>query len=331
MTGQKVVFGLHIPKCAGTSILTAAQSILPQRQVYQSTALIENYRQNRNEIYELSNKNSLRFVFGHHVYDEMIKWFDDVYLFTFLRDPIERHVSNFKFLNRLRSDLSLPSMSVDEYLKDDKSMCDFIISRFPAFVDADDDSVPEKAISVLSKFDYVGDLGTLVDFSGVLSQLLGVPVDGFSKENVSAEYVDTDSDELARLIESVNVSDDLELFSRYKANSPGSPNPFINGEAIQWRKDQYMSMDYDYSVHEDKLVNNLLWEYRDHGVLDEFIALIPEKISFLNKFMDKVAPQAEFEKDGDDTGIVQPETDECMDDSRGLIAKVLGSVGIQKK
>lgn len=320
MTGQKVLFGLHIPKCAGTSILKAAQSQLPASQIYQATALVENFRQNRSEYYELAHPQSIRFFFGHHVYDEMIKRFNDVYLFTFLRDPVERHVSNFKFVNRLRLHLGLPAMPVEEYLRNDNSMCQFILSRFPGFVDQRRGSVAERAISVLSKFDYVGDLGTLPGFTAVMSEQLRIEIPEMAMENASVPAGEPGQEEVSRLIDALDVEDDVELYSAFQAAGGGGDNPLLDTEGLLWRRQVFGAGEYDFARLEDHLVNSLYWEYRDHGVLDQFLEQIPQKIAFLNKFVEKAKPADE----PDETGMAASVTPQQP--AEGLIKRLVRAV-----
>lgn len=330
MTDPKVLFGLHITKCAGTSILKAAQSQLPASQIYQATALIENFWQNSNEFYEITNHQGIRFFFGHHVYDEMVKLFNDVYLFTFLRDPIDRHVSNFKFLNRLRSDLSLPAMSVEEYIGRENSMyseysmCGFILSRFSGFVDPAAETAAEKAISALSKFDYVGDLATLSGFSDVMAEYLGLEFSGITKENVSLADENINDEVLDELVESLNAADDIELYRAFKSSPGGLRNPFQTRQAVEWRSTVFAAGEYDYGKLEDRLVNSLYWEYRDHGVLDQFLDLIPQKLSFLNKFVEKATPQPEVVDDQDGTAPI--EIDTPLDTQDGWLKRIARAV-----
>lgn len=285
MINQKVLFGLHVPKCAGTSILNTAKNILDESQVYQSTAFIENYKNNKNEFYEITNKDNLRFVFGHHLYDEMIKWFDDVYLFTFIRSPEERCLSEYAYLKRLRAKLSLPPLSVSDYLANRTSMCDFIISRFPGFVSNSGGTKSDKAISILSKFDYVGDIASLPGFSNVFSRILGIDSVKFIKENV-AQRNEIDNREREILLNSPD-SDDKILFEQFKRCSLSDDNPFFDVSGVDWRKDIFSVGEYEYKNFEEKIAANLVKEYSDYGVLQDFVALAHQKISFLNTVMVK--------------------------------------------
>ena len=70
---HRTLVGLHIPKCAGSTLLERVLSVLPRDEVYQNTSIIRNFFEGRPEFLEIKNKQKLRFVWGHSIQEEMLK------------------------------------------------------------------------------------------------------------------------------------------------------------------------------------------------------------------------------------------------------------------
>ena len=150
------VIGLHIPKCAGSSLLAAAKDALEPDALYQNTSLIRNFRQSRPEWFDIVDHDALRFVWGHWVHEEMMAFFNrPPILVTCLRDPKERLVSGAKYQQRLAVRQS-KAFDLEAWLvRQANPMCRFLIHRFPRIAGLGGGSLFEKAQTILEHFSYV--------------------------------------------------------------------------------------------------------------------------------------------------------------------------------
>lgn len=176
---NKVFLGLHIPKCAGTSVFSELEKNYNDK-IYQSTSLINNIRNGKTDL--LDNYPNMPFegYFGHHFCDELLKLFDkEPFLFTFVRNPTERALSHYKYINRMKKKLGQPEIDFEKFLENVSSMTSFILNRFPGLVDKCEAKSPrwKKAASVLKKFDFVGDSSDLTSFQSVFKREFGIELD----------------------------------------------------------------------------------------------------------------------------------------------------------
>lgn len=146
--------GLHIPKCAGTSLLEMAQSQLQDHQIYQSTNLIRNWNRSKPSFLDIRDPSALRMVWGHSVHEEMLKYVTRPFLFTGLRHPRERLVSEYRWQARLRTAQGREVPPISEWKKGRSAqICNFIVERFPSLGSGND--LFERAQSTLNKFQFV--------------------------------------------------------------------------------------------------------------------------------------------------------------------------------
>lgn len=286
------IIGLHLPKCAGTSLLRSIEKLIPSEEIYQVTSFHKNYFYRMKEFYEISDWKQVKAIFGHHVVDEMVKFVKNPYLFTFVREPISRHISNFRYNNRLRQDLKHPELSFDEYAEnEDNDICSFILFRFPAFDRKKSLSRAERVAGILGHFDYVGDSDELISscLPSTIGEILGCgPIDiGYENVSPNAKHNETSEDE--ELIGNIKArySDEIELYSIYlEGKSRGDGLSFLDAESVMWRKSEFMFQPLDFSSINARLIPFLYWEYRNFGLIGDFLASIPETVSFLNSFLD---------------------------------------------
>jgi hypothetical protein len=59
---KPVILGLHIPKCAGTSILKELENNIHHSEIYQSTFFARNYKEGKKEFYELYSLSRLKVI-----------------------------------------------------------------------------------------------------------------------------------------------------------------------------------------------------------------------------------------------------------------------------
>jgi hypothetical protein len=169
-----IFLGLHIPKCAGTTLLRRAMSRLPGHAVHQSTSHRTNFLQGNLSFLALARYDHLRFVFGHSVHEEMIKRLPaPPILFTGLREPEARLRSYLGWQRHLR-DEGQPTETLEEALfKTRDPMCWFIINRFPTL--AGTSGTPaERAMNALRAFTYCYFPDTLERFARLMFRQLGI-------------------------------------------------------------------------------------------------------------------------------------------------------------
>lgn len=147
----RTLVGLHIPKCAGTSLLGMVEDRLSPEQIYQNTALIKNWSGDREELLLRNDFSLIRFAWGHWVRDQMLRLLSRPIMFTGMRDPRERIISAYHFELRLRKAQGRAAPVLDRWLPGQKNfMSQFIIQRFPGLAQGETDF--ERARSVLRCF-----------------------------------------------------------------------------------------------------------------------------------------------------------------------------------
>jgi len=144
-----LLFGLHVPKCAGTTLLMRAMMQMPFYEMYQCTSLERNFLENRSEFQHINDYSRIRLVFGHFVHEEMLKSFEGpVQLFTGLREPRARLKSALFFQAALRKRQGLPQEDMTRAIaRRSNAMCRTIASSFPTL--AGDGTLAERALRVL--------------------------------------------------------------------------------------------------------------------------------------------------------------------------------------
>lgn len=184
MDKGKVLFGLHIPKCAGTTLLDELTSNYG-KDVYQSTSLYRNFKNGIKDISEINGSWNFKCYYGHHVHSEMLKNVNSssLFVFTILRDPLDRLISHYKYSNRLREKVGKKKIDLGEFMVNFPSVCDFIIERFSDFSDGDAKTKSEKAFSIISKFDYVGFSDDMPDVASKLKAFSGIDFDLGDRKN----------------------------------------------------------------------------------------------------------------------------------------------------
>ena len=154
------LFGLHIPKCAGTTLINTAYDALSPVKFYCNSQPYPFHRMRYPEFITLDFK-QLQLVFGHNVHEEMLKFLAPypVFLFTGLRSPFERVASECYFFQKFSNkfDKSIRGDLEDYVSKNRNKMCNYLINSFPTFIDSSAKSLADKAISVLNEFDLVYD------------------------------------------------------------------------------------------------------------------------------------------------------------------------------
>jgi hypothetical protein len=157
--GRCVVFGIHVPKTAGSTFLKMSRRRLGAR-LYQNTSQLKNFETGRpSDLFSIADPASIRMVFGHHVYETSLQFFQpymrSFFTLTFLREPLARLHSQFDFDARLAKVLAIAPPDEEEFLqRNANAICSFFITRFPSLAGARG-SLSQRAQRVLSAFDCV--------------------------------------------------------------------------------------------------------------------------------------------------------------------------------
>lgn len=270
----KIFLGLHIPKCAGTTILSELKRNFGDG-VYQSTSLISNFRESKPDLLEAYPALQYQGYFGHHFCDELLKLLgENLFLFTFFRNPLERALSHYKYINRMNSAVGLPEVNFDQFVKRIPSMTRFILERFPGLVGEEEADAPRwlKAASVLKKFDYVGDSDDLHTFQDVFHEEFGVRLDlSVEKNKAPAEEKEVSFSEKEAIYKS--LEEDILLYQWVKE---------------LWRESRFVSDRSDLLTFLNAPVNeNRLFNFHARSLISEFKAnnevAYLQRLSFSNK------------------------------------------------
>ncbi|MBX9899790.1 MAG: sulfotransferase family protein [Burkholderiaceae bacterium] len=178
---DKTLFFLHIPKCAGTSLLSLLERDIPLTRTYKNTSIFENFRYGREEIYNLSETaiKELILVWGHHLHEQMLKIYfpsNAVLLSTILREPVERFLShiNYDFQTSIKRGVNF---DVEKVISESPNpMCNFLIERFPTLAGSGS-TLAQKAINILEEFDSVQTLNNIDRSIELFQKFLDIKVD----------------------------------------------------------------------------------------------------------------------------------------------------------
>ncbi|WP_010138018.1 hypothetical protein, partial [Oceanicola sp. S124] len=129
----RVLFFVHVPKCAGMSLTNALQRALPAEAVYQSTSLIANLRDGRPDFLEIAEPGALRAVIGHWLHEAMLPYLRGEVLFaTSLREPAARIRSQYRFDMSLRAPGWQPDSRAAFLARNRNVICSFLLAPFPS-------------------------------------------------------------------------------------------------------------------------------------------------------------------------------------------------------
>ena len=185
MSGGRLCLGLHITKCAGTSLITSLRRRLSEDEYYFCSSYYENWLAGRPLFAQVRAPERLRIVFGHYVHRDLLNVFAEreVFLFTGLRDPVARAISDYRQLNAVRAGAGGVPMEGGEYIAEHASaVCAEILRAFPGV----DGSAPwRQARAALEGFDYIYDTDAFEAQVRTVFEVLDVPAESLASDNVS--------------------------------------------------------------------------------------------------------------------------------------------------
>jgi hypothetical protein len=153
-----ICLGLHITKCAGTSLVSTLRRLLAENEYSFCSSYYENFLATRAMFSEIKTPDMLKIYFGHYCREDLLRVFDgrNIFFFTGLREPISRALSEFAQINTINSFAGRKLMDDDQYLAGHAdSMCGEILRCFPTVAARTDKSLWENARDALSMMDYV--------------------------------------------------------------------------------------------------------------------------------------------------------------------------------
>jgi len=197
---------MHIPKCAGTSFMEMAMSVLPHHQVVQTTSLIRNRDEGRPQFLEISKLENLRLIWGHAVHEEMLYVTNQPFLFTGLREPSERLASHAKFDIYLAKSQGRETIEMSEWLRlQSDPICKFIVERFPRLSGDPSRTLFERARDALEAFDFCYFTETFEESSKAILAAMGYSAE-LKNENVATVDIPVE-------IDPALIQNDIELYS----------------------------------------------------------------------------------------------------------------------
>ena len=289
MNKKSVFIGLHIPKTAGTSLLSILQENLSKQSLHQTTSLIKNANLGVPFVEEMKYLDDITTIFGHEVDAKTICYFPNrrIYLFTFIREPISRLISHYKYQQRLLASQGREQISINNFIESNKNqICRFIVNRFHNFLSIDDKKnlrLHKKAIKILQSFDFVGTTEYFDSSVGFLLDDMGIDIEESSyvgkKKNItkkSSENLEKDID--SSLLKSENKEDCklYEFFIRDFENNH-SNSEFIKNPLGFQKKQKMLQVNkmLTMKIDENKRLRYLYYkaanEYKNNHQLEKFI------------------------------------------------------------
>lgn len=227
LDGRQLCF-LHIGKTAGTSVQHALFETMRGTAIFHES--LENF--DTATAAELAIND---LVIGHFGYQHVAKLRADRFLMTFLRDPVERVLSNYHFL-RSESPLSnysahaigaAKALTLSEFLRCDDPGVRMVTENFQAKVLAFDvrpqrqaaiSDLQAQAARNLATFDFVGIVEYFDESMMALSEMIGREVEikslNKTKTRVSAAPASSDDLDLIRRLNAI----DIAVYAAAKAN-----------------------------------------------------------------------------------------------------------------
>lgn len=206
--------GLHLTKCAGTTLMSDLRRRLTEDEYLILSSFWENLVAGRPDFWEVANPSQIRFIFGHYVHELMIPYLElrdawSFFLFTGVRNPLERGISQYRHLSRVTGVIQEPIAFVETY---GSSMCDEILRAFPSFINSADKK-HEAAAQALTCFDYIYSTEAYSETIGRVYDSLELPrtTGSLPKDNVNDMPIDQGSIEL--LTEHLRYTEDVRLYA----------------------------------------------------------------------------------------------------------------------
>lgn|GEM_PF-7095190 len=156
MKAQTVYIIPHIQKTGGSTIVNHLKDLDNSEYIFYhlSSRGRVGYHGNK-RCFEEDIKNNITseniILMGHHIDEGLINYFPNckINLVTILRDPLSRMISHY---NMIKSK-SNTQLGINQFIKKRGNfICNFLIKRFPSFIEDPLDSLAQQTNSILQKF-----------------------------------------------------------------------------------------------------------------------------------------------------------------------------------
>ncbi len=261
-------------------MLDRVRSCLPSDQIFQNTSVYRNYREQKQDFLYIREKERLRFVWGHLIHEEMLKFFGtNAILVTGLRDPIERFKSELNYAARLANHLSNSRPDIEAIIKKTRNpICWFLIRRFPTIA-GEAGSPADRAMNVIDACHYVYFSENFDDTAGAIFKAMGInpkPLRSNVAPDRKSEVFDIDVKRFTY---------DIELYERARQKfSDMSPEKAFSRASPGLTK--LLSTPLNEKVLRDFLYDTAFYEYKNWNVLTQVLAYKKSQVDELNYEID---------------------------------------------
>lgn len=203
---------IHIPKTAGTSFRNTLKQVYGENQVKRLDIAIDKFTLEQQPFQSDKLDKGIEVIHGHIFYELLIEKINiskDVPIITWLRDPVARVISNYKYLSkRLAEELDEEGKGLNILAKMQRTLVEYAhdeinrnrMSKFLAGIEPEDISF----IGITEYFsDDLKDLAQFLDWKNVEEYMV----------NVTGKKIDDVSEEDKAIIRQLN-RDDVALYQK---------------------------------------------------------------------------------------------------------------------
>ena len=212
--GNKIeLVSLHIPKTAGTSTRNMLKDHYGEENAIRFDINIVTKRiKIENKVFTKSKlPRNIKVIHGHFYYRDLLSLLelrDDVKYITWLRDPVQRVISNYYYLQkRLREELDEESKGLNILSKMQKTLIEYArseisINRISKFLEGAD----------LEKFNFVGIMEYYNEDTLALSKYLGLDNPEIYTHNITGSKNVVDNDIMQEITQLNSL--DIEIYNQ---------------------------------------------------------------------------------------------------------------------
>jgi hypothetical protein len=298
--------GLHVTKCAGTSLMTTLRRVLTEDEYYFFSSYHESWLASRPRFAEIVDRDRLRIVFGHYCHETLLSVFAHrkIFFFTGLREPVACAISGYRQVNAVRAQSGRPPMPARAYLENyTNPICTEVLRCFPTLANRPG-ALWERCRAALSLFDFIYETENFSTDVETLIAVLDIPPVKVENDNVSderavapdvARAVSAGCEEI-RASARTFIADDLMLFA---AMRPHMGRPWMRRELepASWVLDradhlaslpkpgealaQFCDRERDFTAH----------EFEELGALAALRTSLQARIRIASDMLERLGPE----------------------------------------